>query len=373
VICNTLSILFRSRIGDGSLPLKARAAAMTIDDRTRIALGRIIRLVMIAAVAGAAYSYITATADGGPGLPGIARGALSGALIGGIISLLDVFVPQAPGAFLTRAPFLLNVGARSLIYLIVFLVGIAAGQWLIPIPSHGGRVHVSRDDILFSFAVMFVVTFLFEVNSLLGQNVLLAFATGRYHRPRVEQRIFLIIDMKDSTAVAERLGEVDFHRLLNRVVNDFTGSIVMQDGQIHKYVGDGLIVTWPLADGLKGARCLRACFGAIGRVRQLGPSYERTFGLRVEFRAALHCGPVVVGEMGSVKKEIALIGDALNTASRIIDAGRDCGEPVIASAALLQQLTLPAGIAARALGPVELRGKKNPVDLFALQVTAAAG
>ena len=49
------------------------------------------------------------------------------------------------------------------------------------------------------------------------------------------------------------------------------------------------------------------------------------------------------------------------------------GEPVIASAALLQQLTLPAGIAARALGPVELRGKKDPVELFALQATAAAG
>ena len=148
------------------------------------------------------------------------------------------------------------------------------------------------DDILFSFAVMFVVTFLFEVNSLLGQNVLLAFATGRYHRPRVEQRMLLIIDMKDSTAVAERLGEVDFHRLLNRVVNDFTGSIVMQEGQIHKYVGDGLIVTWPLADGLKGARCLRACFGAIGAGAPARSVHRTAFGLRVGIsrRPALRAG-----------------------------------------------------------------------------------
>ena len=78
-----------------------------------------------------------------------------------------------------------------------------------------------------------MVAFLLEVNSLLGQNVLLAFITGRYHRPRVEQRVFLIIDMKNSTAAAERLGEVDFHRLLNRLIGDLSGAIVAHKGEIH--------------------------------------------------------------------------------------------------------------------------------------------
>jgi adenylate cyclase len=219
--------------------------------------------------------------------------------------------------------------------------------------------------------MMFVVSFLFEVNSLLGQNVLLSFATGRYHRPRVEQRIFLMIDMKNSTAVGERLGEVDFHRLLNRFIGDLTGSIVLRGGEIHKYVGDELIATWPLAEGLKDARCVRACFGAAARLAELGPVYEREFGERVAFRAGLHCGPVVVGEMGTVKKEITLIGDTLNTTARIVDACRSSGEAVIASAALLQQLTLPPDIAARTLGPTVLRGKENAVDLFALEAKDA--
>ncbi len=109
--------------------------------------------------------------------------------------------------------------------------------------------------------------------------MLLNFARGRYLKPRVEQRIFLMIDMKNSTMVAERLGEVDFHRLLNRFVSDLSGPIVILKGEIHKYVGDELIVTWPLAAGLKDARCLRACFRAIGRLAELGPSYEREFGL----------------------------------------------------------------------------------------------
>jgi adenylate cyclase len=160
--------------------------------------------------------------------------------------------------------------------------------------------------------------------------------------------------------------------LLNRFVSDLTGPIVTQKGEIHKYVGDELIVTWPLAVGLKDARCLRACFGAIRRLAELGPSYEREFGLRVDFRAGLHCGPVVVGEMGTIKKEIALLGDAMNTAARIVDACRDCEEPVIASAALLRQFAIPRGFAAHPLGPVQLRGKKSPVELFALRATTAA-
>jgi adenylate cyclase len=340
---------------------------MALDDRIRTALPGIVNFALIAAVAGAAYAGATAPAD--HGLLGAARGALTGALIGGTASALDELVLLAPGAPLTRAPFLLNVGARSLAYLAVFLLAIATGHWLLPNSPKDHVFDFSRDDLLFCFAATFVVSFLQEVNSLLGQNVLLTYVTGRYHRARVEQRIFLFIDMKNSTAAAERLGEVDFHRLLNRFVTDLTGPIVLQEGQIHKYVGDELIATWPLAAGLKDARCLRACFGAIARLDEVAPAYQRDFGQRVEIRASLHCGPVVVGEMGTVKKEIALIGDTLNTAARIVDACRDGGERVMASALLLDQLALPPGIAARARGPVRLRGKETALDLVALDAT----
>jgi len=111
-----------------------------------------------------------------------------------------------------------------------------------------------------------------------------------------------------------------------------------------------LIATWPLARGLKDATCVRACFAALARLVAHGADYEREFGETVQVRASLHCGPVVVGEMGSVKKEIALLGDTLNTAARLVDACRDSGEAVIASADLLDRLVLPPGIAARSMG-----------------------
>ena len=111
---------------------------------------------------------------------------------------------------------------------------------------------------------------------------------------------------------------------------------------------------------------MRACFAALARLVARAEDYEREFGMAVQVRASLHCGPVVVGEMGSVKKEIALLGDTLNTAARLLDVCRDSGESVIASTELLDRLVLPLGIATRSLGLIRLRGKEQAIRLCAL-------
>jgi adenylate cyclase len=337
---------------------------MVVDERIRLFFPTLLSFILIASAVGAGYGYETSVAAAA-GLRGLMRGALTGALIGAAVSSLSAFM-ETPGTQLARASFMVTVAVRSLVYLAVFLAAIAVGQLLVPNHPPARPVSISRDDVLFCFGATFVVSFLFEVNSLLGQNVLLSFVTGRYHRPQIEERVFLIMDMKNSTATAERLGEVDFHRLLNRLVTDLGGPIVLRNGQIYKYVGDELIVTWPLARGLKDATCVHACFAARARLVAHGADYEREFGTAVQVRASLHCGPVVVGEMGSVKKEIALLGDTLNTAARLVDACRERDESVIASVDLLDRLVLPPGIEARSLGLIRLRGKEQAIGLCAL-------
>jgi adenylate cyclase len=227
--------------------------------------------------------------------------------------------------------------------------------------------------VLFSLAASFVFIFMLDVNRLLGQNVLLNFITGHYHQPRQEERVFLFIDMQGSTGFGERLGALAFHRLLNRFMIDLTGPIVAARGEIHRYVGDELIATWKLAEGVTNARCIAACFAAMDKLAALAPTYQREFGVAVNLRAGLHCGPVVTGEMGSVKREIVFIGDTVNTVARIEELCRQTGDRVLASADLIDRLALPPGIAKRSLGDLRLRGKESDVALYALTRAAAPG
>ena len=102
-------------------------------------------------------------------------------------------------------------------------------------------------------------------------------------------------------------------------------------------------------------------------------AYIRDFGLRANFRAALHCGPVAIGELGTIKMEIAFLGDTMNTAARLQQACRDTGQRVLASAALVNRLAaLPPGIAKRSIGRLRLRGKENEIELYALTAGVSA-
>ncbi len=299
------------------------------------------------------------------------HGGLVGGLIGGVLSSIEILVLRGDaGAPFRRLPFVVYLGLRSLCYLAVILLIEATVNRLMPTAT-GELAAVTRADVFFSLALSLGYNLLYGINALLGSGVLLAFVAGRYHRPRVEERALLFIDMRSSTAIAERLGELRFMDFLNRFIADLSLAIVEAGGEIHKYVGDEIIATWRLAAGLNEAGCVRACFAALDRLTAGGADYISEFGLSADFRAGLHCGPVVVGELGYFKKEIALIGDTMNTAARIEQACRDADCRVLASAALLERLAaLPVGVTRRALGPLPMRGKTHAIELYALEADA---
>jgi adenylate cyclase len=336
----------------------------------RSQLESIFWFTLTSAAIGGVYARFSAVMAGSPLLSfdGAARGILTGGLIAGILSPLEIFVVSGPlGAPLRRRSFAVHVGLKTLVDLVVIMFALEVG--LLAFPSGRG---FERDDVLFSLAVAFVFAFVTDINSLLGQNVLLNFITGRYYRPRLETRVFLFLDVEGSTGFAERLGPLAFHELLNRFVSDVTEPIVASRGEIHRYVGDEVIATWTLGHGIGGARCIAACFDAIDRLARLAPEYVKEFGAAVRVRAGLHCGPVVTGEMGTVRKEIVFLGDTVNTTARIQEMCRQTGDRVLASADLIDRLELPLGIAKRGLGDLHLRGKERDVALYALSRSVAA-
>ena len=146
---------------------------------------------------------------------------------------------------------------------------------------------------------------------------------------------------------------------LSRIVTDL-------GGEVHRYVGDALIATWRVGAPEENARsiqCLIACQDAMAAVR---PDIRHRYGVAPDFRAGLHLGPVVVGEIGGFKREITYLGDAMNTAARIEQACRDTGQPLLVSKPLLGRAALPPDVAVSSIGAKLLRGKAERLELFAV-------
>jgi class 3 adenylate cyclase len=248
---------------------------------------------------------------------------------------------------------------------------VAVGLQFVLYPSPWSR-HWLADElpriVVIGLSVSLFVGAIFEFRRMIGGRVLGSFLLGTYHRPRREQRIVMFLDIADSTALAERLGEVRVHDLITRFFSDIDQPIADQDGEVHAYVGDEVIVTWPLSENPeRNARPLRCFFAVEERMMELAPSYAQEFGVVPRFRAGIHAGPVVVSECGVAKRQIAYFGDTMNVAARLCEHCKVAGETLVASADLLRSAAVPQGLSLGRHASLMLRGRRTAVEAHAVR------
>jgi len=298
-------------------------------------------------------------------------GALVGLLIAGGMVAFDT--SWGVGLISRRwreAPFLVVLVTRSLSYLMIIIIGIGlplltvAGVSLSELVDTGFLVSVA-----ISFVLALVMNFIGQVNRLLGRGVLVGLIVGRYHRPREEIRIFLLIDLRGSTQAAEHLGNMRYHAFLKQFITDVTIAAMRHGAEVHRYVGDEIIFTWTEHKGLANAACIRTVLEMADALEEAETRYQTEFGLSPSFWAGLHLGPVVTGEIGSFKHEIVYLGDTLNTAARIEQECRRLQRTFLASSEVVGRLQLPARTIAEPMGPIDLRGVAGTTELFAIART----
>ncbi len=174
-----------------------------------------------------------------------------------------------------------------------------------------------KNGLVWFFIVVFT-QLLLQVNSKFGHRNFWNILRGRYQTPRLENRIFMFLDLNGSTRIAEKLGAASYHSLLKDFFADITDPILENRGNIYQYVCDEVVIAWEDADGLKSAHCIR-CFFEIKEVIQNRRAYYlKRYGLLPSFKAGIHSGKVIAGEVGIVKRGITYSGDVLNTTSRIL-------------------------------------------------------
>ncbi|MCB0630232.1 MAG: adenylate/guanylate cyclase domain-containing protein [Saprospiraceae bacterium] len=221
-----------------------------------------------------------------------------------------------------------------------------------------------RSYLFWLFVVMATLIVLL-VSDKYGPGVFQDFLLGKYFHPKREERIFMFLDLRSSTTIAEQLGEERYFSFIKDVFRHATPGIIYAKGQIYQYVGDEIVISWKTEEGTENASCVRCFFEIQRRLRQEAPYYKATYGVTPEFKAGLHYGHVMTGEVGVVKRDIAFSGDVLNTTARIQAKCNELGVNILLSKPLLDQLALPPNsFAPQKIGDILLRGKKQEIMLF---------
>jgi adenylate cyclase len=248
---------------------------------------------------------------------------------------------------------------------LTIVAGLSQGRKWSELPAVIASVHLLA-LVIYTLLIYSLLVFFLQINHLLGEGILWKFIRGKYHKPREEERIFMFLDMKSSTTIAEQLGHVRFYTLLNELFHEISQPVLKTKAEIYQYVGDEVVLTWEVEHGLKNSNCLKTFFMFQESLLKNSENYLKNFGVKPEFKAGLHFGKVVSAQIGDLKREIVYNGDVLNTTSRIQNECNKYQRDFLVSGILMHRLKQMNGFQWEKLDTVTLRGKETELELFSV-------
>lgn len=219
--------------------------------------------------------------------------------------------------------------------------------------------------VFYAGLILDIAIFYSEIEEYLGHGVLTNYM-GKYHTPKQETRIFMFLDMKSSTSIAESLGHEKYFDLLKAYYADMTDAILETSGEVYQYVGDEIVISWTKKKGVRNNNCI-LCFKKISEVFEQRKSvYLEQFGLVPKFKAGFHIGEVTTGEIGIIKKDIIYTGDVLNTTARIQAECNNHNSKSLISKKLVDKLEVSPKFSFNKIEKQVLRGKKEAIQLYSV-------
>lgn len=219
----------------------------------------------------------------------------------------------------------------------------------------------------FYWVLLLVLTQLYiEINEKYAPGVFKDILMGKYYIPKEEKRIVMFIDLKDSTPIAERLAHQRYFMFIREFINLVSIALIDNYGRIYQYVGDEVVVSWP-ATPKNARRAIQSLIDARKMIQKNNNRFRRKFNEVPSFRAGIHVGDVTIGEIGVIKKDLAISGDTMNTTARIRSACTEFNANYIVS----EEFRAFAGLEAWQcdnLGRVDLKGKAASISLCALKL-----
>jgi class 3 adenylate cyclase len=171
----------------------------------------------------------------------------------------------------------------------------------------------------------------------------------------------LMADLRGFTPFSERARPDHVVAMLNAYFGAVVPVILDEGGTVLQFVGDAVMAVFNVPS-LQPDHALRAARAAL-RLQQVATEVAAGRTDWPRFRVGVNTGPALVGNIGSAEfRNFTCIGDTMNLASRLQGLAEP-GQVVIGSVTrqLLKHLAL-----VRSMGPVTVKGKREPVEAFVL-------
>jgi adenylate cyclase len=316
--------------------------------------------VLLATLVFSLCSAVTTLAVGRP----VELGIATAVFIGFGVGLFEEFYVQSPrGRWLRSMRPLRSVSIYIGVVIVLYLIAVHVVRILLGRLDDLPTVYARLPWGMSLFATFSAVGILvIRVAHFIGAQTLLDLALGTYHRPVLERRMLLFLDIQGSTALGERLGAFGMREFVSKFLFDVSKPITDHGGDIYLYTGDGLIASWNWIDAIRDGIILQAIDAVFIAMADERLAYERHFGTTPAFRIGVHGGDVVVSEQGDTKRSIGIYGDAINIAARMEQAAKTHGVSCILSADVADALTDRASI--QMIGVESVKGITAPISIW---------
>jgi len=304
---------------------------------------------------------------------------ITGGLILGIaFGVLDIFldrekIRKRPSGFIILIRSILHITVITIAaYVIVIVISqFDAGIKMRAKYSYSFYNLISSRDfmvfLIYSWVVSMLMSLIKQINLKFGPGNLLRFMLGTYHHPKVEERIFMFLDMKSSTTYAERLGHIKYSKLIQDCFYYLTDVVIERRVEIYHYVGDEAILTWRVESGLEDANCIRAYFDFARILEGKEAYFFEHYSICPEFKAGVNIGLATVAEVGEIKRELHFHGDVLNTAARIQGECNKYNKRLLISEDLNRRLSQEIDLNIELIGSISLKGKETNVNVYSVE------
>jgi len=217
------------------------------------------------------------------------------------------------------------------------------------------------------WVLLFILTQLaLEINQKYSQGVFFNIIVGKYLQPREENRIIMFIDLKNSTPIAEKLGHKEYFKFIRDVIYCMAAGIAEYDGRVYQYVGDEIVAWWP-SNSANAKKCVHSLIEARKIFNKNADVFRWGYDIIPEYKVGIHAGNVTVGQVGIAKKDLVMSGNTINTAARIRSACTELNQKILVSKEVIELLGMKDW-QSESMGLVDLKGKNEDIELFALKI-----